>query len=216
MGGMGRATLVLCYIFFNIDFPGFGDFANAFLRSKFQEYIHAKEKSENLWPFVEMGLWAERNMVGRSLLPPSQIKKVPLGLWANVLAEAGEINSVPYEDELKPIDGIYYMVQGLFLSGTIGRNEHHSTEGPNSDAGNDDHSNNEDPKDHGSEILTKASICLVGEADQCSGSSNIFVQRYDTRSTESRLVSRTLDHHAQLLPVLLFETLYSHSAHMFD
>ena len=107
-------------------------------------------------------------MVGRSLLHPSQIKKVPLGLWANVLAEAGKIASVLYEDEHKPIDGIYYMVQGLFLSGTIGRNDIILPKAQIPMLGTmtiqimrTPHPGNRLQKDHGSEILTKASICLV-------------------------------------------------------
>lgn len=72
----------------------------------------------------EIGLWQERNQVGRALLDSTLMEErgvPPLGLWPIVLGKAATSESVLHtnvtgpspEPERPPIDGIYYLVQGL-------------------------------------------------------------------------------------------------------
>ncbi len=78
--------------------------------------IQDLEKASSL---TQIGLWLERNQVGRAMLLPSIVDTVPLGLWPTVLSKAARSNSILYEDlhfhqpNRPPLDGLHFMMQGL-------------------------------------------------------------------------------------------------------
>jgi hypothetical protein len=110
------------------------------------QIVAANSTTNNHHVTTEIGLWLERNQVGRALLLPSVIDTVPLGLWPTILAKAADSTSVLLNRQCNfiddttnaaavvansddamnqskqrpPLDGLHYMMNGLlpyFVSG---------------------------------------------------------------------------------------------------